>query len=405
MITAGDSVGAVIRTSRRLADGREILYFDSDARRRGTRSTPATSRRWPRAPSCAGTRCWASGWPSPRTGRPAPSCRRPTSARWTRPGPAARPRSRRAATRSWSSRTGSRRWRPRSSATCRRRRRATRWPSCARASGGARSSASPTSTTGSFADLGAERARLVVDAWADRTEALGAHRRRRVGLPVREPRRGDRGDAVAPPRPDLRLPLPARRGRRRSSPRSAGTGRPPAATCSPTSSRAERSGPRVVAANEHWTAFVPAAARWPYEVQLFPHRKVPDLPRSTDAERDALRRGLPRRAARASPGGSTRRCPTSPPGTRRRCGEGREDWWLHLQLFSLPRAPGKMKYLAGSESGMGAFITDTNPEDVAEQLRAVNKWSGMSGRRARSAAASPSGSAPRPRASGPRPAG
>ena len=52
-------------------------------------------------------------------------------------------------------------------------------------------------------------------------------------------------------------------------------------------------------------------------------------------------------------------------------GEGREDWWLHLQLFSFRRAPGKLKYLAGSESGMGAFITDTNPEDVAEQLRSV----------------------------------
>ena len=52
-------------------------------------------------------------------------------------------------------------------------------------------------------------------------------------------------------------------------------------------------------------------------------------------------------------------------------GEGRDDWWLHLQLFSILRAPGKLKYLAGSESGMGAFITDTNPEDVAEQLRAV----------------------------------
>jgi len=51
--------------------------------------------------------------------------------------------------------------------------------------------------------------------------------------------------------------------------------------------------------------------------------------------------------------------------------QDRADWWLHLQLFSLLRAPGKMKYLAGSESGMGAFITDTNPEDVAEQLRAV----------------------------------
>ena len=51
---------------------------------------------------------------------------------------------------------------------------------------------------------------------------------------------------------------------------------------------AERSGPRVVAANEHWTAFVPAAARWPYEVQLFPTRRVPDIPALTDAERDAF---------------------------------------------------------------------------------------------------------------------
>src|SRR4029453_13257204 len=51
---------------------------------------------------------------------------------------------------------------------------------------------------------------------------------------------------------------------------------------------AERTGPRVVAANEHWTAFVPAAARWPYEVQLFPVRQVPDLPALTDAERDAF---------------------------------------------------------------------------------------------------------------------
>ena len=49
----------------------------------------------------------------------------------------------------------------------------------------------------------------------------------------------------------------------------------------------------------------------------------------------------------------------------------RDDWWLHLQLFSLRRAPGKLKYLAGSESGMGEFITDTNPEDIAEQLRSV----------------------------------
>jgi UDPglucose--hexose-1-phosphate uridylyltransferase len=133
---------------------------------------------------------------------------------------------------------------------------------------------------------------------------------------------------------------------------------------------AERSGPRVVAGNEHWTAFVPAAARWPYEVQLFPVRKVPDLPALTDEERDAFVDVYLDVLARFA-----RRFDTPMPyiasWNQAPVHEGREDWWLHLQLFSLLRAPGKMKYLAGSESGMGAFITDTNPEDVAEQLRAV----------------------------------
>jgi UDPglucose--hexose-1-phosphate uridylyltransferase len=40
-------------------------------------------------------------------------------------------------------------------------------------------------------------------------------------------------------------------------------------------------------------------------------------------------------------------------------------------VFSTRRAPGKLKYLAGSESGMGAFVNDIRPEVAAERLRAV----------------------------------
>ena len=131
---------------------------------------------------------------------------------------------------------------------------------------------------------------------------------------------------------------------------------------------AERGGPRVVAANEHWTAFVPAAGRWPYEVQFFPLRRVPDLPALDDAERDAFVEVYLDVLARFA-----RRMDTPMPyiaaWNQAPVHSGREDWWLHLQLFSLRRAPGKLKYLAGSESGMGVFITDTNPEDIAEQLR------------------------------------
>ena len=45
-------------------------------------------------------------------------------------------------------------------------------------------------------------------------------------------------------------------------------------TCSPTSGPTAR---RIVLSGEHWTAFVPYAAHWPYEVHLYPHRRVPDL--------------------------------------------------------------------------------------------------------------------------------
>ena len=44
---------------------------------------------------------------------------------------------------------------------------------------------------------------------------------------------------------------------------------------------------------------------------------------------------------------------------------------LHWQIVSVRRQPGKLKYLSGSESAMGAFIMDLEPEQSADQLRQV----------------------------------
>ena len=44
---------------------------------------------------------------------------------------------------------------------------------------------------------------------------------------------------------------------------------------------------------------------------------------------------------------------------------------LHLRLMSPRRAADKLKYQAGSESGMGAWIGDIPPEVQAERLRAA----------------------------------
>ncbi|MET0765121.1 MAG: galactose-1-phosphate uridylyltransferase [Blastococcus sp.] len=220
-----------------------------------------------------------------------------------------------------------------------------------------------------FAELGRERARLVVDAWADRTAELSGldgveqvfcfeNHGEEIGVTLSHPH----GQIYAYPfvTPRVEKVLGAVRRHREA------TGDDLFAEVV----AAEAAGPRVVAANDRWTAFVPAAARWPYEVQFFPLRRVPDLPELTAAERDAFVEVYLDVLARFA-----RRFDTPMPyiaSWNQAPLRSRDDWWLHLQLFSLRRAPGKLKYLAGSESGQGAFITDTNPEDVAEQLRNVS---------------------------------
>ena len=106
------------------------------------------------------------------------------------------------------------------------------------------------------------------------------------------------------------------------------------------------------------------------EVHLYPQRQVLDLPDLTPGERDELadvyldllRRldalyGLPMPYIAAWHQAPVR--------------IDRELGYLHLELFSIRRAPGKLKYLAGSESGMGAFINDVMPEQAAARLREV----------------------------------
>lgn len=126
---------------------------------------------------------------------------------------------------------------------------------------------------------------------------------------------------------------------------------------------------RVVAQAPHWTAYVPAAARWPFEVHLVPHRRVGTLTELTEAEYtgfatvylDVLRRfdrlfGTPMPYISA-----WHQAPAHHPD--------RELAYLHLQLTSARRAAGKLKYLAGSEASMGAFVNDVRPEEAARMLR------------------------------------
>lgn len=222
----------------------------------------------------------------------------------------------------------------------------------------------------SFGSLSPSRVRTVVDALADRTAEMSRitgvaqvfpfeNRGVEIGVTLHHPHGQIYAYPTVPPRTQQMLRASARYSKR--------TGRD---LYTDTLAAERAAAVRVVASNEHWTAYVPAAARWPYEVQLAPHRKVPDIPALSDSERDAfgpLYLDVLRRfdALFGKP------MPYISAWHQAVVGEGRELGYLHLQLFSIRRAADKLKYLAGSESAMGAFVNDVVPETAAETLRSV----------------------------------
>ena len=220
----------------------------------------------------------------------------------------------------------------------------------------------------SFADLSPERARLVTEALIDRTQELSAlpdvaqvfcfeNRGAEIGVTQPHPH----GQIYAFPF------ITARTTRMLSGARAYArrTGR----NLFDDVVAAERSdGARMVVAGEHWIAFVPHAARWPYEVHCYPARRVPDLASLRPDERDELavvQLDLLGRFARLF----GQPAPYIAAWHQAPARSGRRDFGLHLELFTTRRTDDKLKYLAGAESGMDAFANDILPEQAAARLR------------------------------------
>lgn len=132
----------------------------------------------------------------------------------------------------------------------------------------------------------------------------------------------------------------------------------------------ELAGPRVLLRGEHWSAYVPFAARWPIEVHLVPHRHVPDFAETSLAERDELA-VLYRRLLRGVDALYDTPTPYIAAWHQAPVHERRDEVRLALQLTSPRRGADKLKFLAGSEAAMGAWIGDVPPETQAEALRAA----------------------------------
>jgi UDPglucose--hexose-1-phosphate uridylyltransferase len=218
-------------------------------------------------------------------------------------------------------------------------------------------------TDGSFATLTESRARTVIEAWADRTAALSAmpgveqvfpfeNRGEAIGVTLHHPH----GQIYAYPY------ITPRTQKLIASIESYGP------TLFADILAFEQESDRVVFRGEHFTAFVPFAARWPLELHLLPHRHAPDFAALTEEERDELA-VLYRRLLRAVDAVYDTPTPYISAWHQAPVHAHRDDVRLMLQITSPRRAADKLKFLAGSESAMGAFIGDVLPETSAALLR------------------------------------
>jgi len=220
----------------------------------------------------------------------------------------------------------------------------------------------------SFGQLPPTRVGTVLEAWIDRTVSLGMlpgveqvfvfeNRGEEIGVTLSHPHGQIYAYPFVPPKIE-RMLASARRHRE-------ATGSCLFCTVLESERKAEI---RVVAATSRWTAFVPAAARWPYEVHVYPNRHVPDLPALDDQEKAELP-GLYLDVLARFDGLFDTPAPYIAAWMQAPTHADRELAHLHAQVFTIRRAPGKLKFLAGSESAAGVFINDIAPEQAAQRLR------------------------------------
>lgn len=134
--------------------------------------------------------------------------------------------------------------------------------------------------------------------------------------------------------------------------------------------RFEQAGTRKILETDNFIAFVPFAARWPIEAHLLPKRNISDLSQLRDDEAKELAM-VYKKLLRAFDSYYETPTPYISAWHQAPMIENREQIRLMLQITSPRRAADKLKYLAGSESAMGAFVADIAPEETAARLREV----------------------------------
>lgn len=135
-------------------------------------------------------------------------------------------------------------------------------------------------------------------------------------------------------------------------------------------SQEHEDGRRILAKGEHFTAFIPFYARFPYEAHVYARRCVPSIADLNSEERHDLAGVLKRLLA-----GYDSLFGFSLPYMMVMHQEPTDgaDYegvaHFHIEFYPPNRTAEKLKYLAGSETGAGVFVMDVAPEDTAAELR------------------------------------
>ncbi|MCA1848276.1 MAG: galactose-1-phosphate uridylyltransferase, partial [Actinobacteria bacterium] len=210
-----------------------------------------------------------------------------------------------------------------------------------------------------------------VEVWADRYEELGSldyvdyvfifeNKGEAIGVTLHHPHGQIYAYPFVPPRPKKELEAAGRY-------RDENDGR--CLHCDLLAQEHE-DGRRLVAKGEHFTAFVPFYAHFPYEAHVYARRCAPSLADLAGEERRDLARvmkqllmGYDRLFGFSLPYMMVmHQAPTD--------GDDHEGIaHFHIEFYPPNRTADKLKYLAGSETGAGVYIVDALPEETARTLR------------------------------------
>jgi UDPglucose--hexose-1-phosphate uridylyltransferase len=224
-----------------------------------------------------------------------------------------------------------------------------------------------------LASLPEPHVRHLVDVWCDRYAALAVradvayvfifeNRGREIGVTLTHPHGQIYGFPFVPPRP-------AREYAQADAYARAHDGH-----CLLCDIVAEEiaGGERVVATAGDFVAFVPFAARLPYEVHVVAAAHRTSLLDLTPVERDGLASIVRIVQAKYDALWGFAMPYTMSMHQRAADGIDRAGDHFHIEFQPPYRTRDKLKYLAGIETGAGTYINDTAPEATAAELRAAS---------------------------------